>query len=98
MPGVVIPVKNRMKIFEYLHSIGVEKLEIFLFTDSDKTAARAMLDHGYQVPEFTGWARANPNDIDLVLSMDGIRELGILMSISRCPHNNQNGAKEQVGG
>lgn len=82
MPGVVIPVKNRLRIFEYLHRIGVEKLEIFLFTESDKTAAKSMLDYGYQVPEVTGWARANPKDIDLVLSMDGIKELGILMSIS----------------
>lgn len=82
MPGIVIPVKNRLKIFEYLHRIGVEKLELFLFTDSDKTAARAMLDYGHEVPEVTGWARANPKDIDLVLSMDGIEETGILMSIS----------------
>ena len=82
MPGVVIPVKNRLKIFDYLHRIGVEKLEIFLFTESDKIAAKAMLDYGYQAPEVTGWARANPKDIDLVLSMDRIGELGILMSIS----------------
>lgn len=82
MPGVVIPVKNRMKIFDYLHQMGVEKLEVFLFTESDKTAARAMLDQSYQAPEVTGWARANPKDIDLVLAMDGIKELGILMSIS----------------
>ena len=31
MPGVVIKVKDRMKIFEYLHRFGIEKLEIFLF-------------------------------------------------------------------
>lgn len=82
MPGVVIKVKDRLKIFEYLHRIGIEKLELFLFTKSDEEAARAMLDCGHLCPEVTGWARANPKDIDLVLAMDGIKETGILMSIS----------------
>lgn len=82
MPGVVIKVKDRLKIFEYLHRIGIEKLELFLFTKSDKEAALAMLDCSYSCPEVTGWARANPKDIDLVLAMDGIKETGILMSIS----------------
>ena len=36
MPGVVIKVKDRIKIFEYLHRIGIDKLELFLFTKSDK--------------------------------------------------------------
>jgi isopropylmalate/homocitrate/citramalate synthase len=82
MPGVVIKIKDRIKIFEYLHEIGVDKLEIFLFTESDKKAARSMIDCGYSKPEITGWSRANLKDIDLVLNMDGIRETGILMSIS----------------
>jgi isopropylmalate/homocitrate/citramalate synthase len=82
MPGVVIKVKDRLRLFEYLNRIGIEKLELFLFTKSDKEAARAMLDCGYSCPKVTGWARANPKDIDLVLAMDGINETGILMSIS----------------
>jgi hypothetical protein len=41
-----------------------------------------MIDCGYEKPEVTGWSRANPKDIDLVLEADGIRETGILMSIS----------------
>lgn len=82
MPGVIIKVKDRLKIFEYLHRIGIEKLELFLFTKNDKEAARAMLDLDYICPEVTGWARANPKDIDLVLAADGIEETGILMSIS----------------
>jgi len=82
MPGVVFKVKDRLKIFEYLHRIGIDKLEIFLYTASDKEAARAMMECGYSQPEVTGWARANPKDIDLVLGVDGIRETGILMSIS----------------
>lgn len=82
MPGVVIKAKDRLKIFEYLHRIGIDKLELFLFTKTDKEVASSMIGCGYSRPEVTGWARANLKDIDLVLKTDGIRETGILMSIS----------------
>jgi isopropylmalate/homocitrate/citramalate synthase len=82
MPGIVIKVADRLKIFDFLNRIGIEKLEGFLFTKSDKKTAMAMIDCGYDKPEVTGWSRANPKDIDLVLGVDGIRETGILMSIS----------------
>ncbi|HUS75020.1 MAG TPA: hypothetical protein VMY43_03330 [Methanothrix sp.] len=42
---------------------GIEKLALFLFTDSDKMAAQTMIDCGYSLPEIAGWARANPRDI-----------------------------------
>ena len=82
MPGIVIKVADRLKIFDFLNRIGIEKLEVFLFTKSDKNTAMAMVDCSYDKPEVTGWARANPKDIDLVLDADGISETGILMSIS----------------
>jgi citrate (Re)-synthase len=82
MPGIVMPIENRLKIFEYLHKIGIEKQEVFLYSKSDRTAAQAMLDLGYGFPEVIGWARANTGDIDLVLAADGIKETGILMSVS----------------
>ena len=82
MPGVVMSKNHKLQIFEYLHQIGIEKLETFVFNHRDKEAARSMLDKGYEFPEVTGWARANPDDIDLVLEMDGIEETGILMSVS----------------
>jgi isopropylmalate/homocitrate/citramalate synthase len=82
MPGVVMSKKHKLQIFEYLHQIGIEKLETFVFNHRDKEAARSMLNKGYEFPEVTGWARANPADIDLVLEMDGIEETGILMSVS----------------
>ena len=44
-----------------------------------------MMDQGYEFPEITGWARANPGDIDMVLNIDGIEETGVLMSVSD-PH------------
>ena len=82
MPGVVMSKNHKLQIFEYLHQIGIEKLETFVFNHRDKEAVRSMLNKGYEFPEVTGWARANTADIDLVLEMDGIEETGILMSVS----------------
>lgn len=82
MPGVVMSRSQKLQIYEYLHKIGIEKLEAFLFNKRDKEAAKAMLNRGYEFPEVTGWARANPADIDIILEMDGIEETGILMSVS----------------
>lgn len=82
MPGVVMSRKHRLAVYEYLHEIGIEKLECFLFNQRDKDVARSMLDKGYEFPEVTGWARSRKEDIDLVLAMDGIKETGILMSVS----------------
>ncbi|MDP3104248.1 MAG: isopropylmalate synthase [Candidatus Methanoperedens sp.] len=82
MPGIVMKKRHKLKIYDYLHRIGIEKLETFVFNDRDREAVREMLDTGYEFPDVTGWARANPKDIDFVLSMDGIKETGILMSVS----------------
>lgn len=82
MPGIVMKKRHKLKIYDYLHRIGIEKLETFVFNDRDREAVRVMLDTGFEFPEVTGWARANPKDIDFVLSMDGIKETGILMSVS----------------
>lgn len=82
MAGVVLKKRHKLRIYEYLHRMGIEKLEAFVFNERDRSAVRAMLDYGYEHPEVTGWARANPQDIDFVLDMDGIRETGILMSVS----------------
>ncbi len=82
MPGIVMKKKHKLKIYEYLHRIGIEKLETFVYNERDREAVKEMLGAGYEFPEVTGWARANPKDIDFVLGMDGIRETGILMSVS----------------
>lgn len=82
MPGIVITKKNKLKIYEYLHKIGIEKLECFLYNERDKATAREMLDINYEFPEVTGWARATREDIDLILKFDRIKETGILMSVS----------------
>jgi len=82
MPGIVMTKRNKLKIYEYLHKIGIEKLECFLYNERDKAVAREMLDINYELPEVTGWARAKIEDIDLVLKFDEIKETGILMSVS----------------
>ncbi|HEX59556.1 MAG TPA: isopropylmalate synthase [Methanomicrobia archaeon] len=81
MPGIVMKKEHKVKIYEFLHEIGIEKTETFLYNESDRQAVKEMLDLGYKKPEVTGWARANPGDIDLVLRMD-LPETGILMSVS----------------
>jgi isopropylmalate/homocitrate/citramalate synthase len=82
MPGIVMKKAHKLKIFEFLHDMGVEKLETFVYNERDKEACHSMMDYGYEFPEVTGWARANPADIDEVLRVDGIKETGILMSVS----------------
>jgi len=82
MPGIVMKKRHKTEVYEYLHKIGIEKLETFVYNERDREAVKEMLDRGYKLPEVTGWARANPRDIDFVLSMDGIEETGILMSVS----------------
>ncbi|MDD1720538.1 MAG: isopropylmalate synthase [Euryarchaeota archaeon] len=82
MPGIVLKKEQKLRIFEFLHQIGIEKLECFVFNERDRVLVRDLLDRNYEQPQITGWARANPADIDANLSMDGIEEVGILMSIS----------------
>ncbi len=82
MPGVVMKKAHKLQIYEFLHQIGIEKTEVFLYNERDRIVAREMLNRGYEKPQVTGWARANPKDIDLVLAMDGIKETGILLSTS----------------
>lgn len=82
MPGIVMTKKHKLTIYEYLHKLGIEKLECFLYNKRDKDVAKEMLNINYDLPEVTGWARAVKEDIDLVLNMDGIKETGILMSVS----------------
>ncbi|WGI16937.1 hypothetical protein [Methanonatronarchaeum sp. AMET-Sl] len=84
MPGVVIKSEDKLQIYKYLHQIGVEKVENFLYSDRDRKVTREMIDLGYDKPEVTGWIRASKKDIELVTSMDGIEETGILTSVSDC--------------
>jgi isopropylmalate/homocitrate/citramalate synthase len=85
MPGIVMKSQQKFQIYNYLNRIGIEKLETFVYNERDRKAIKLMMDQGYEFPEITGWARANPADIDMVLNIDGIEETGVLMSVSD-PH------------
>jgi len=82
MPGIVMTREHKVEIFEYMHKIGVEKTETFVYNERDRDACRDMFDRGYEQPEITAWSRANTKDIDIVLKLDDIKEVGILMSVS----------------
>ncbi len=82
MPGVVMGFEHKVKIYEFLHEMGVDKIECFLHNERDRKAVKEMLQRGYDKPEVTAWSRAKKEDIDLVLKFDGIEETGMLMSVS----------------
>ena len=82
MPGIVLSREHKLQIYEYLHEIGIEKLEAFAFNQRDIDAVELMFDIGYESPEITGWARASREDINKILEIDGLKETGILMSVS----------------
>ncbi|KGK97909.1 isopropylmalate synthase [Methanococcoides methylutens] len=82
MPGIVLKADHKLQIYEYLHQIGIEKLETFVYNERDRNAVKMMFDRGYESPEITGWARAVPADIDMVLDIEEIEETGVLMSVS----------------
>ncbi|MGM0770296.1 MAG: homocitrate synthase/isopropylmalate synthase family protein [Halobacteriota archaeon] len=82
MPGIVLKAEHKLRIYEFLHQIGIEKLETFAYNERDRNAIKMMFDRGYESPEITGWARAVPADIDLILDIEEIKETGVLMSVS----------------
>ncbi|MBM3133377.1 MAG: isopropylmalate synthase, partial [Chloroflexi bacterium] len=82
MPGIVMGEPHKLRIFDYLHQIGIEKVECFVFSEADRTITERMLERGYAYPRVTAWARANKDDIDTVARVGGIDEVGILMSVS----------------
>lgn len=82
MPGIFMSPSHKLRIFDYFHRIGIEKVECFVFSESDRATVERMLERGYEHPAVTGWVRANKEDIDAVTRVEGIRETGILMSVS----------------
>lgn len=75
-----------LKIYDLLHKIDgggglIRQSEFFLYSQRDREAVSACLERGYQFPEVIGWIRAKPSDLDYV-SQAGLRETGILMSVS----------------
>ncbi len=79
-------VEQIVRIFEFLHRMAgphgvIRQSEFFLYTDKDRRALEACLAKGYRYPEITGWVRAVPADLQLVVDA-GLKETGILTSVS----------------
>jgi len=82
MPGIAMTKKQQLGIFDYLHRVGIDKIELFMLDDFYRNITLEMLGRGYEKPEVTGWARSDRKDIDGVRLVESIKEVGILMSVS----------------
>lgn len=74
------------RIFEFLHRLSgpegvIRQSEFFLYTQKDRDALALCQAKGYRYPQITGWIRALPSDLKLVVEA-GLGETGILTSVS----------------
>ena len=79
-------VDNIVTLYKLMHKLGgpkgiIRQSEFFLYTEKDRTAARACMELGYEFPQVTSWIRASQKDFELVKEM-GVKETGILVSCS----------------
>ncbi|MFX1452860.1 MAG: LeuA family protein [Promethearchaeota archaeon] len=83
MPGIRSPSpKERLQIAQYLDDIGVDRIELFgTWYDVDRKSAQLILDAGFKC-RIGIWLRANKDDIDEALKLNGIKEVGISHPIS----------------
>ena len=83
MPGIRAPSpEERLKIAQYLDDIGVGRTEIFgTWYDIDRKTAQLILDAGLKC-RVGVWVRANIDDIDDALRLNGIQEVGVSHPIS----------------
>ncbi|OHD55586.1 MAG: 2-isopropylmalate synthase [Spirochaetes bacterium GWF1_51_8] len=73
-------------IYKLLNKLGgpngmIRQTEFFVYSKKDREAFDKCLALDYKFPEVTTWVRANKSDFELVKKA-GIRETGILMSVS----------------
>ncbi len=83
MPGIRAPSpKERLEIAHYLDDIGIDRIELFgTWYDVDRKSAQMILNAGFKA--MIGiWVRANKNDLDEALRLDGIKGVGISHPIS----------------
>ena len=72
--------KDMCQIACLLRDIGVERIEVITYTRGDQEAIRLMRDEGLG-DMLAGWARANKQDIDLILKLD-LKQIGISHPVS----------------
>jgi isopropylmalate/homocitrate/citramalate synthase len=80
MPGLAVDPEDAVKIAQLLSEIGVERIEVFHFQNSDKKAAKMILDMNLDL-RVAGWCRAVKADIDSALQCD-FKEVGISHPVS----------------
>ena len=81
MAGLLNPrPEEYLKIALMLRDIGVERLEVMIYTKSDKESVKLMQDHGLG-PMLAAWCRANKNDLDEAIRLD-FEQVGISHPVS----------------
>ncbi|MEM3712571.1 MAG: hypothetical protein QXR97_03430 [Thermoproteota archaeon] len=81
MAGLTTPnAEDMAEIGGLLYEIGVERIEVMTYTDTDKEAIRRMIDNGLG-EIIAGWSRADKRDIDTILELD-LKQVGISHPVS----------------
>ncbi len=81
MAGLLNPrPEEYLRIAMILREIGIERLEVMMYTKTDREAIRLMRDEGL-IPLLAGWCRANKADIDMALELD-LQQVGISHPVS----------------
>jgi len=81
MAGLLNPrPEEYLKIALTLREIGVERLEVMIYTKSDKESVKLMQDHGLG-PMLAAWCRANRDDINEAIRLD-FSQVGISHPVS----------------
>jgi len=80
MPGLAVSPEDAAEIARLLDEIGVERIELHHFQQSDKKAARLIQDLSLNA-RVAGWCRAVKEDIDDAIDC-GFEEIGISHPVS----------------
>lgn len=80
MPGLAASPKNAAEVARLLCEVGVERIELFHYQNSDKKAVKLIQKMGLSV-RLAGWCRAVKEDIDDAIDC-GFEEVGIAHPVS----------------
>ena len=81
MAGLLTPrPEEYLKIALMLKEIGVERLEVLIYTKSDKESVKLMQDNGLG-PMLAAWCRADKRDLDEAIRLD-FQQVGISHPVS----------------
>ncbi|MDR0372289.1 MAG: isopropylmalate synthase [Nitrososphaerota archaeon] len=80
MPGLAVGPQDAAKIARLLCNIGVGRIEVFHYQETDKNAAKLILDQNLDM-RVAGWCRAVKEDIDSAVKC-GFKEVGISHPVS----------------